>query len=123
MQLVQSLLWAWILLRTARALHHGMLINILRSPMSFFDTTPTGRILNRFSKDIDVVDSMLVMLFNMLLMCVFSVITTLVAVMLPNQIIVVPLIPILVVYVMIQVGASFSSQQLTFSVCWISVVP
>ena len=40
----------------SKLLHNRMLENILRSPMSFFDTTPLGRILNRFSKDIYVID-------------------------------------------------------------------
>lgn len=43
-------------LNAASKLHGTMLERILRSPMSFFDTTPLGRILNRFSKDIDIVD-------------------------------------------------------------------
>jgi ABC-type multidrug transport system fused ATPase/permease subunit len=43
-------------LNAATKLHGTMLERILRSPMAFFDTTPIGRILNRFSKDIDTVD-------------------------------------------------------------------
>lgn len=38
-------------------MHDVMLKGILRGPLTFFDVTPTGRILARFSKDLDVLDS------------------------------------------------------------------
>ncbi|KAK4055919.1 hypothetical protein OIO90_003176 [Microbotryomycetes sp. JL221] len=40
-------------------LHRGAVERIIRAPMSFFDTTPLGRVLNRLSKDIDNCDSRL----------------------------------------------------------------
>jgi ABC-type multidrug transport system fused ATPase/permease subunit len=46
-------------LNGAKLLHKKMLIRIMKSPMSFFDTTPIGRIVNRFAKDVDVCDNTL----------------------------------------------------------------
>jgi len=39
-------------------LHNYMAANVFRNPMKFFDATPTGRILSRFSGDVEVVDSL-----------------------------------------------------------------
>lgn len=40
----------------SQIMHEKLLYHVFRSPMSFFDTNPTGRIINRFSSDVDVVD-------------------------------------------------------------------
>lgn len=41
----------------SKKLLHRAIDRVLRAPMSFFDTTPLGRIMNRFSKDIDRMDN------------------------------------------------------------------
>ncbi|KAG0351717.1 hypothetical protein BG005_008781, partial [Podila minutissima] len=46
-------------LRGAKNLHDRLLTRVLRMPISFFDVTPTGRILNRFSSDVTAVDTQL----------------------------------------------------------------
>ncbi|XP_022785081.1 multidrug resistance-associated protein 1-like [Stylophora pistillata] len=43
-------------IKASRRLHRNLLVNIMHSPMSFFDTTPVGRIVNRFSKDLYIID-------------------------------------------------------------------
>ncbi|KAM3842218.1 ATP-binding cassette sub-family C member 3-like, partial [Diretmus argenteus] len=48
---------AYSMLRAARLTHVNMLQRVLRAPQAFFESTPTGRILNRFSKDVDTIDS------------------------------------------------------------------
>lgn len=45
------------MLTGATALHERMFQKVIRSPMSFFDKTPIGRIINRFSKDMDEIDA------------------------------------------------------------------
>jgi ABC-type multidrug transport system fused ATPase/permease subunit len=46
-------------LRAARRLHDGAFQSVLGAPMSFFDTTPRGRIVSRLTKDVDVCDDQL----------------------------------------------------------------
>ncbi|PHH65007.1 hypothetical protein CDD81_3644 [Ophiocordyceps australis] len=43
--------------RASRVMLHDAVTRVLRAPMSFFDTTPLGRITNRFSRDVDVMDN------------------------------------------------------------------
>jgi ATP-binding cassette, subfamily C (CFTR/MRP), member 1 len=53
------------------AMHH-----VMRAPMSFFDTTPLGRITNRFSKDIDTMDNNLTDAIRMYLMSIGQIFAT-----------------------------------------------
>ncbi|XP_049513420.1 LOW QUALITY PROTEIN: ATP-binding cassette sub-family C member 2 [Dermacentor silvarum] len=39
------------------SLHRAMLEGVLHSPVSFFDASPRGRVLNRFAGDMDIVDA------------------------------------------------------------------
>ena len=45
---------------SSRKLHTNLLERILRLPMSFFDSQPSGRLLNRFSRDTESLDTNLI---------------------------------------------------------------
>lgn len=54
-------------------MHVELLTNVLRWPMMLFDTTPLGRVLNRFSKDVDTVDNTLPQVIRSWIMMFFAV--------------------------------------------------
>lgn len=58
---------------SAKAMQTSLLTNVLRWPMELFDTTPVGRLLNRFSKDVDTVDNVLPHVIKAWIMMIFMV--------------------------------------------------
>ncbi|XP_015233347.1 PREDICTED: multidrug resistance-associated protein 4-like isoform X1 [Cyprinodon variegatus] len=60
---IRSLLIFHGLVKSAQILHNKMFNAVLRTHVHFFDTNPIGRVLNRFSKDIGQMDSMLPITF------------------------------------------------------------
>ncbi|XP_068752769.1 ATP-binding cassette sub-family C member 4-like [Montipora capricornis] len=69
-----SFFFYYLLLKAAEKLHSKMTVATIKAPVKFFDSTPAGRILNRFSKDIGCMDDVLPPLFlQALTYCLFSV--------------------------------------------------
>ena len=54
-------------MNSSRKLHTNLLERILRLPMSFFDSQPSGRLLNRFSRDTESLDTNLIQVESMLM--------------------------------------------------------
>lgn len=63
--------------RAARYLHELLLSHVLKAPLQFFEVTPVGRILSRFSKDMDILDTSLPSQISDLMWCIFEVISPL----------------------------------------------
>ena len=89
-------------LNAAIKLHRSMLMRIIKSPMSFYDTTPLGRILNRFAKDIDIVDNTIPMTMQFVLNQMLTVVGTLVAIIFAMPLFIVVVIPVAVLYYFLQ---------------------
>lgn len=65
--LLRAVLFAAGTLRAASALHRRLLGRVLMAPVTFFDSTPSGRVLNRFSSDVACADDSLPFILNILL--------------------------------------------------------
>nr|XP_039333979.1 multidrug resistance-associated protein 1 isoform X2 [Saimiri boliviensis boliviensis] len=96
----------------SRRLHLTLLDNVLRSPMSFFERTPSGNLVNRFSKELDTVDSMIPQVIKMFMGSLFNVVGACIIILLATPIAAVIIPPLGLIYFFVQRFYVATSRQL-----------
>lgn len=86
----------------SKVLHENLFKRILRAPMTFFDTTPLGRILNRFSLDMEKVDASLPDLSTFWLGCLATMLSTLIGITLATPQFLISAVPLATIYFLTQ---------------------
>ncbi|KAJ3413134.1 hypothetical protein HDV05_008472 [Chytridiales sp. JEL 0842] len=109
---LSGIVFAFTGTRAARVLHEAAAARILRAPVNFFDTTPLGRIVNRFSKDQDGVDNTLADSFRMFTSTLASSLSTFVLICYATPFFMVPMFPLLGIYYFMQLIYRATSREL-----------
>uniref|UniRef100_A0A669F1U5 Canalicular multispecific organic anion transporter 1 n=1 Tax=Oreochromis niloticus TaxID=8128 RepID=A0A669F1U5_ORENI len=107
-----TLLLANASINASRILHSRLLNNILRVPMVFFDTTPIGRVINRFAKDIFTIDEAIPTNLRACLLCLMSVLGTIFVICLATPFFAIVIIPLALIYFFVQRFYIATSRQL-----------
>ncbi|XP_077967877.1 ATP-binding cassette sub-family C member 5-like isoform X2 [Styela clava] len=97
---LKALMYTHIVIGASSRLHDKIFRVVFGSPMSFFDVTPTGRILNRFSRDMDDMDVRLPQTMETFLIQAWLVVFSIISIVLvfPAFIIVVIILALVFVY-------------------------
>uniref|UniRef100_A0A8C0ENI0 Uncharacterized protein n=1 Tax=Bubo bubo TaxID=30461 RepID=A0A8C0ENI0_BUBBB len=99
-------------LSASQALHHQLLDNVLHLPLQHFETNPVGQIINRFTKDLFVVDIRFHYYLRTWLNCTVDVIGTILVITCASPLFIVVVIPLGYFYFTIQRRYIASSRQI-----------
>jgi ABC-type multidrug transport system fused ATPase/permease subunit len=97
--------------RAGKNFHDRMLQSVLGAKIRFFDSTPVGRVLNRFSKDLDTIERHLPWSFEQSIRSLFGMIGQLVLISTLLPLTVIVTIPVLALYYTLQRDYRMSSRE------------
>ncbi|XP_069832560.1 cystic fibrosis transmembrane conductance regulator isoform X2 [Dendropsophus ebraccatus] len=100
------------LISVSKVLHQKMLNAILHAPMSTFNTMRAGRILNRFSKDIAILDDLLPLTMFDFIQLVLIVVGAITVVSIMEPYIFLATVPVIVAFILLRSYFLHTSQQL-----------
>ncbi|XP_071962252.1 ATP-binding cassette sub-family C member 10-like [Antedon mediterranea] len=110
--LLRAFLFAYGGLCATKLVHNRLLDRILHAPIVFFEETPIGRLINRFSSDVYSVDKDLPFMLNIFLAQLYGVLGTVVITCYTLPWFILVLVPILIVYYLIQKYYRKTSREL-----------
>ncbi|CAK3849796.1 ABC transporter [Lecanosticta acicola] len=84
--------------KASRVMMNRAMYRVLRAPMSFFDTTPLGRITNRFSKDVDTMDNTLTDSMRMFFLTMAMILSVFILIIAYYYYFVVALVPLTIAF-------------------------
>ena len=84
-------------------MHQSLIARTLHAPLSFFETNPSGRIINRFTSDLDVIDRKIPMEMADVIWCCANIISVCITISVIVPFILIPLIPIFCCFIALQV--------------------
>lgn len=100
--LLNHLFWLDRGIRAGKNMHDKMLKSVLSSPVRFFDSTPVGRIIQRFSRDVESVDVYLQWSFDSAVHCALQVIVSIILILGLMPLMVFVIIPVMALYYVLQ---------------------
>ncbi|PVD27025.1 hypothetical protein C0Q70_12175 [Pomacea canaliculata] len=98
--------------RASGNMHSDMLSRVLKAPMSFFDTTPVGRIVNRFSRDVDTLDMELTFTLRQTMISSGNMLTTIILISYSTPVFLAVVVPLGILYRLAQLYYIRTSRQL-----------
>jgi len=113
--LIRSWAFFWMCLRASMCLHDRMFRSISRATMRFFNTNTSGRVLNRFSKDMGAVDEMLPIAFIDSIQIGMSLVTAIIVIAIANVWLLIPTVIVSIVFYYLRIfylATSYSVKRL-----------
>ncbi|KAF9928278.1 hypothetical protein FBU30_002500 [Linnemannia zychae] len=106
-----AIMMSFTIVKTANAMHDAAFKRVLYSPLAFFDTTPLGRILNRFSRDVDTLDNVLWNTIYEFTITVVTLLGTFILIIVVFPWMTLAIVPIVVMYYSLSVYYRITSRE------------